>query len=295
MERDHDWHGLHLRSRTSSLSAWLLVVVAAAGALLTLWLALRAWGPEGPAPEGARTPTTGEWVDSGQDVTVPADGASEASDAAGDATEQTPGSASGMSAGDVTGEASETEDVSTGYVPEPVSGTSDGETPVSGSSSSIGDATAEAPGTEGVATGNAPEPVSGTSAGDAVGETPEPVSGTSTGNATCFPVTPFSSGSSLPGLSRHLSLRALPEEARSVLEGYRDGGGCVLVQSGYLDLFGRVWSCTVSGGTWVELQVLREVPDGEGTEVVSVRMDADSWADLDIGDLEAGMQEMGGM
>lgn len=271
------------------------MVVATACALLTLWLALRALGPEGPAPEGARTPTTGESAESGQDVTVLVDGVGESSDAAADATEQTPESASGMSAGDVTGEASETEDVATGYVPEPVSGTSAGETPVSGSSSSIGDATAEAPGTEGVATGNAPAPVSGTSTGDAAGETPEPVSGTSAGNATGVPVTPSSGGSSLPGLSRHLSLQALPEEARSVLEGYRDGGDCVLVQSGYLDLFGRVWSCTVSGGTWVELQVLREVPDGGGTEVVSVRMDADSWADLDVEDLEAGMREMGGM
>lgn len=236
------------------------MAVAVAGALLTLWLALRALGPEGPAPEGARTTTVGESADGSQDVTVPADGVDETSDAAGDATEQTPESAPGTSVG----EALETVAGDGAAAPELVSGTSSGE---------------------------ALELVPGNATGDVSGTVP----GASAADATVVPVAPTSGGSSLPGLSRHLSLRALPEEARSVLEGYRDGGYCVLVQSGYLDLFGRVWSCTVSGGTWVELQVLREVPDGGGTEVVSVRMDADSWADLDIEDLEAGMQEMGGM
>ena len=65
----------------------------------------------------------------------------------------------------------------------------------------------------------------------------------------------------------------LPEVATGVVEGYRDQGSCVLVRSGYLDMFGKVWSCTVSGDCWVDTCLVSE---GEGACVVlTVRMEAE--------------------
>lgn len=77
-------------------------------------------------------------------------------------------------------------------------------------------------------------------------------------------------------VSGRRSALPLVEEARSVLADYRDRGTCVLLRAGYLDLFGRVWSCTVAGGTWVEVQVLSDTSEG-GTDVTVVRMDARQW------------------
>lgn len=82
----------------------------------------------------------------------------------------------------------------------------------------------------------------------------------------------------VPGVgdvSRRSSPLPLVDEAAEVLRAYRTQGSCVLAQSGFLDLFGRVWSCTVVGDGWVEVQVLTE--RGEGTDVELVRMEAAQW------------------
>lgn len=76
-------------------------------------------------------------------------------------------------------------------------------------------------------------------------------------------------------VSRRSSPLPLVDEAAEVLRAYRTQGSCVLAQSGFLDLFGRVWSCTVVGDGWVEVQVLTERE--EGTDVELVRMEAAQW------------------
>lgn len=91
-------------------------------------------------------------------------------------------------------------------------------------------------------------------------------------------------------VSRRSSPLPLIDEATEVLRAYRVQGSCVLAQSGFLDFFGRVWSCTVVGDGWVEVQVLTE--RGEGTDVELVRMDAAQWegglADMDAAPREEG-------
>lgn len=74
------------------------------------------------------------------------------------------------------------------------------------------------------------------------------------------------------------SSRSLPAEARHVLEVARDRQPCVLVDSGYLDLLGNVWSCTVQGDGWVEVTVVRDGEREGACEVATVRMDAEEWA-----------------
>ena len=59
--------------------------------------------------------------------------------------------------------------------------------------------------------------------------------------------------------------------ATDVLAGYRDARDCVLVRSGYLDLSGSVWSCTVRR---------HEGVDG-GSDVRVLRMEESEWRDLD--------------
>lgn len=69
----------------------------------------------------------------------------------------------------------------------------------------------------------------------------------------------------------------LPSVARSVLEGYRDDEGTALVRAGYVDLLGRVWSCTVRGQGWVDTCIVQE-SDGSGECRVSViRLEVDEW------------------
>ncbi len=65
----------------------------------------------------------------------------------------------------------------------------------------------------------------------------------------------------------------LADVAARLLEGYERDGGCSLVRSGYLDLLGRTWSCTVLGDGWVDTCVVSE---GDGScEVRVVRMERD--------------------
>lgn len=91
-------------------------------------------------------------------------------------------------------------------------------------------------------------------------------------------------------LTQRRSQLSLLDEARAALEGYRDLGTCVLVRSGYLDFLGRTWSCTVFGGSWVEVCVIGEREDGT-SEVSCVRMDARDWKEQIA--KEVGMHEGG--
>ena len=62
-------------------------------------------------------------------------------------------------------------------------------------------------------------------------------------------------------------------QAASLLEERRERGDCVLVRSGYLDLFGRAWGCVLQGSGWVELVLVTEDGDGAGCSAVVWRMD----------------------
>ena len=52
----------------------------------------------------------------------------------------------------------------------------------------------------------------------------------------------------------------------------------LLRYAGYLDAFGNVWGCVVQGDGWVEVQVVKSVDGGTGSELSVVHMDAQSWA-----------------
>ena len=68
------------------------------------------------------------------------------------------------------------------------------------------------------------------------------------------------------------------EEGVEVLEEYEARGGCVLAQSGYLDLLGRSWGCVIQGEGWVDICVVQEGRDGEGSTLSVIHMDADDVA-----------------
>lgn len=68
--------------------------------------------------------------------------------------------------------------------------------------------------------------------------------------------------------------------ATDVLAGYRDARDCVLVRSGYLDLSGSVWSCTVRRHEGVEICFVCQRADG-GSDVRVLRMEESEWRDLD--------------
>ncbi|MDY4691888.1 hypothetical protein ACQQ9Y_03680 [Atopobiaceae bacterium SGI.236] len=67
--------------------------------------------------------------------------------------------------------------------------------------------------------------------------------------------------------------------ATDVLAGYRDARDCVLVRSGYLDLSGSVWSCTVRHHEGVEICFVCQRADG-GSDVRVLRMEESEWRDL---------------
>ena len=67
--------------------------------------------------------------------------------------------------------------------------------------------------------------------------------------------------------------------ATDVLTGYRDARDCVLVRSGYLDLSGSVWSCTVRHREGVEICFVCQRADG-GSDVRVLRMEESEWRDL---------------
>lgn len=78
--------------------------------------------------------------------------------------------------------------------------------------------------------------------------------------------------------TRRVSPLDMREEARSVLSSYQDERDCVLARAGYVDLMGRVWSCTVQGDGWVDVCVVRSGEEGGGSVVTTVRMRGDEWS-----------------
>lgn len=67
---------------------------------------------------------------------------------------------------------------------------------------------------------------------------------------------------------------SLEGEGERLVEGYRARGDCVVAQAGYLDLAGSVWGCVMQGEGWVDICVVRDVGQGEGSFVVIWHMDA---------------------
>lgn len=57
-----------------------------------------------------------------------------------------------------------------------------------------------------------------------------------------------------------------------VLERYKETQGCELVYAGYIDLFGNVWACVVTGPGWAELSVVRTDESGQ-TRTTTSRID----------------------
>lgn len=68
--------------------------------------------------------------------------------------------------------------------------------------------------------------------------------------------------------------------ARDILTSYRDEGDCVLAQSGYLDLFGTVWSCVVYGGSWADVCVVDEMEDGKHCQLRVLHLSSSELAEL---------------
>lgn len=79
------------------------------------------------------------------------------------------------------------------------------------------------------------------------------------------------------GTTKALVPERLEQAAYDALSTYKARRDCVLVRAGFIDLLGNVWSCTVRGGDWVEIQVMTSLGDDVGTEVLTVRMDARTW------------------
>ena len=66
--------------------------------------------------------------------------------------------------------------------------------------------------------------------------------------------------------------------SRTILEQYENAGESVVVRSGYLDLYGKTWSCVLQGPGWVDLCVVSERGDQERRSTVQrVRLDAEDW------------------
>ena len=80
-----------------------------------------------------------------------------------------------------------------------------------------------------------------------------------------------------------VSVQVVPGEVEQVatrlLSSYRDTGGCVLAYSGYIDLTGSVWACTVQGDGWVDVCVIGNLDDGS-CELSVLRMDRDEMWEL---------------
>lgn len=68
----------------------------------------------------------------------------------------------------------------------------------------------------------------------------------------------------------------VPQAARDVLVDY-EGQGLLLVEAGYLDLFGEAWGCVVWSGSWSEVCLVQGLPDGGGSEVRVMRIDGTGW------------------
>ena len=89
-------------------------------------------------------------------------------------------------------------------------------------------------------------------------------------------------GSGAGSVERRASPLDMREEALSLLSSSRSAGDCVLVRAGYVDLMGRVWSCTVQGDGWVDVCVVRPDGAGDGSAVTTVRMRGDEWSPAEV-------------
>lgn len=80
------------------------------------------------------------------------------------------------------------------------------------------------------------------------------------------------------GPSRSWEAASLEEGASRLLDEYAQDNACVLAQSGYLDLQGRVWGCVVTGQGWADICVVKQGGSGETAQVLCWRIDQDSAA-----------------
>ena len=80
------------------------------------------------------------------------------------------------------------------------------------------------------------------------------------------------------GPSRSWEAESLEEGASQLLGEYAQDSACVLVQSGYLDLQGRVWGCVVTGQGWADICVVKQGDLDETAHVLCWRIDQNSAA-----------------
>ena len=73
--------------------------------------------------------------------------------------------------------------------------------------------------------------------------------------------------------TEYASVLATEEQAKAILSEYQARGDCVVARSGWLDLFGKTWSCVIQGEGWVDICVVQESGDG-GSDVGVMRLDA---------------------
>ena len=87
------------------------------------------------------------------------------------------------------------------------------------------------------------------------------------------------------GLESRVQEGGVEEVATSVLSSYRDQGDCVLASTGYLDLYGSVWSCVVRGSRWADVCIVSAGEDDSVCQVIVMRMNEDEVAALLEGDV----------
>lgn len=85
-------------------------------------------------------------------------------------------------------------------------------------------------------------------------------------------------------ISTYSSDKGLQDTAHALLQNYREAENCLLIRSGYLDLFGNTWSCTVSFGNAVEVCFVSEDQGGKKCEVKVLRMEESQWEEVYGGD-----------
>ena len=81
-------------------------------------------------------------------------------------------------------------------------------------------------------------------------------------------------------VSTYSSHKGLQDTAYALLQRYRESKNCLLIRSGYLDLFGNTWSCTVSFGNAVEVCFVVEEQDSQECEVRMLRMEESQWEEV---------------
>ncbi len=80
------------------------------------------------------------------------------------------------------------------------------------------------------------------------------------------------------GPTRSWEAASVEEGASQLLDKYAQDSACVLVQSGYLDLQGRVWGCVVMGESWADICVVKQGDSNKTARVLCWRIDQESVA-----------------